>query len=95
MGQDLASLNCCMEADTVASIPMSLAESRPDCKQPLEDCSICLESISERAIASPCQHATFDFLCLVSWLQEHTTCPLCKAVVSDDVCAGCSQNKMY
>ena len=40
-------------------------------------CVICLDSISERAIASPCKHVSFDFLCLISWLQERPTCPLC------------------
>lgn len=44
-------------------------------------CVICLDFISERAIASPCRHYSFDFLCLVSWLQESPTCPLCKAEV--------------
>lgn len=43
-----------------------------------DPCVICLESISERAIASPCKHESFDFLCLVSWLQERSTCPLCE-----------------
>ena len=46
-----------------------------------EQCTICLEPISERAVAVPCNHLTFDFLCLVSWLQERTSCPLCKAEV--------------
>lgn len=47
-----------------------------------EDCCvICLERVSEQAIAQPCQHASFDFLCLISWLQEHSSCPLCKADV--------------
>ena len=40
-------------------------------------CVICLDSVSERAVASPCRHHNFDFLCLVSWLQERSTCPLC------------------
>ncbi|CZT42652.1 related to RING finger domain protein [Rhynchosporium secalis] len=44
-------------------------------------CVICLERVSEQAIAKPCQHASFDYLCLISWLQEHSTCPLCKADV--------------
>ncbi|CZT15265.1 uncharacterized protein RCC_12314 [Ramularia collo-cygni] len=48
-----------------------------------ETCTICLESISERAVATPCNHLTFDFLCLVSWLQERSTCPLCKAEVKE------------
>lgn len=54
------------------------ATTRP---KPLEPCVICLEPISERAITAPCNHATFDFLCLVSWLQEHPQCPLCKTEV--------------
>ncbi len=40
-------------------------------------CVICLEKVSERAVAAPCEHP-FDFLCLVSWLQQRSTCPLCK-----------------
>lgn len=46
-----------------------------------ESCTICLEAIQERAVAAPCNHLSFDFLCLVQWLQEHATCPLCKAEV--------------
>ncbi|MCJ1274077.1 hypothetical protein MMC21_001871 [Puttea exsequens] len=46
-----------------------------------EPCVICLDSITERAVASPCRHYSFDFLCLVSWLQERSNCPLCKAEV--------------
>ncbi|KAK1077340.1 hypothetical protein LTR33_008173 [Friedmanniomyces endolithicus] len=48
----------------------------------LETCTICLESITERAVAAPCNHLTLDFLCLLSWLQERPTCPLCKALVT-------------
>ncbi|KAK3720622.1 hypothetical protein LTR37_003671 [Vermiconidia calcicola] len=48
-----------------------------------ETCTICLESISERAVAAPCNHLTFDFLCLVSWLQERSTCPLCTLAVTE------------
>ena len=32
-------------------------------------------------MASPCRHSSFDFVCLVSWLQERSACPLCKAEV--------------
>jgi hypothetical protein len=42
-------------------------------------CVICLERISEQAVAQPCKHDSFDFLCLISWLQEQSSCPLCKA----------------
>jgi len=44
-------------------------------------CVICLERISEQAAAQPCKHNSFDFLCLISWLQEQSSCPLCKAEV--------------
>ncbi|KAL1622220.1 hypothetical protein SLS56_008892 [Neofusicoccum ribis] len=47
-----------------------------------EHCVICLDAISERAITVPCNHYTFDFLCLISWLQECSTCPLCKTEIS-------------
>lgn len=44
-------------------------------------CVICLERVSDLAIAQPCKHESFDFLCLISWLQEQASCPLCKAEV--------------
>lgn len=44
-------------------------------------CVICLESISEKAVALPCAHADFDFACLGAWLQRKSSCPLCKAAV--------------
>jgi hypothetical protein len=43
-----------------------------------DTCVICLQTVTERAITVPCNHYTFDFVCLVSWLQERSTCPLCK-----------------
>ncbi|KAE8450021.1 hypothetical protein EG329_007160 [Mollisiaceae sp. DMI_Dod_QoI] len=47
-----------------------------------DPCVICLERISEPATAQPCQHSSFDFLCLISWLQERSSCPLCKTDVT-------------
>ncbi|KAF9774042.1 hypothetical protein IL306_008041 [Fusarium sp. DS 682] len=45
-------------------------------------CVICLESITEVCEAVPCQHRNFDYLCLLSWLEQSPKCPLCKAVIS-------------
>ncbi|KAF5642696.1 RING finger domain protein [Fusarium sp. NRRL 52700] len=45
-------------------------------------CVICLESISDACEAIPCQHRNFDYLCLLSWLEQSPKCPLCKAVIS-------------
>jgi hypothetical protein len=47
-----------------------------------DPCVICLERISEPATAQPCQHSSFDFLCLISWLQERSSCPLCKSEIT-------------
>ncbi|KAK0649389.1 hypothetical protein B0T16DRAFT_294853, partial [Cercophora newfieldiana] len=48
----------------------------------LDCCVICLDTISEPCSALPCAHAHFDLLCLLSWVQERATCPLCKASIS-------------
>ena len=39
-----------------------------DDKQDL--CTICLELITERAVAVPCNHLTFDYLCLIQALEQ-------------------------
>lgn len=56
--------------------------SRDD-TQPAAACVICLSEISEACTARPCAHNNFDFLCLASWLQQKTSCPLCKAEVTE------------
>jgi len=43
-----------------------------------EVCVICLDRISEKAVALPCQHDQFDFPCLGTWLHQQQLCPLCK-----------------
>lgn len=62
----------------------TLAEisSRQDSNDVEENCCvICLERASELAIAQPCKHESFDFICLISWLQEQASCPLCKTEI--------------
>jgi len=44
-------------------------------------CVICLEGITEKAIALPCHHDNFDFACLGAWVQRQPVCPLCKSAV--------------
>lgn len=46
-------------------------------------CVICLSDISEPSTAQPCGHRNFDFMCLASWMAQKTTCPLCKAEISE------------
>lgn len=43
-------------------------------------CVICLESVTEPSIANPCKHTNFDFLCLISWLEQQPSCPLCMVI---------------
>lgn len=47
-----------------------------------DHCVICLDVISEKAVALPCNHDQFDFPCLGTWLQRHQVCPLCKGDVT-------------
>jgi hypothetical protein len=53
-----------------------------DVPSPTVDCCvICLDTVSEPCAALPCAHAHFDLLCLLSWVQERATCPLCNAPI--------------
>ena len=58
-----------------------ISSSRQDGVEDEECCVICIEAVSDKAVAQPCKHDNFDFVCLLSWLQERSTCPLCKAAV--------------
>ena len=45
-------------------------------------CVICLDSISERCIAKPCQHS-YHYMCILQWLEVRKSCPLCNARVNE------------
>jgi len=47
-----------------------------------EICVICLDRVTEKAVALPCGHDQFDFSCLGTWLQQQRVCPLCKRAVT-------------
>uniref|UniRef100_A0A0E0MIW2 RING-type domain-containing protein n=1 Tax=Oryza punctata TaxID=4537 RepID=A0A0E0MIW2_ORYPU len=52
-------------------------------KEDEEDCVICLQSEKEedeRVMLPGCAHA-FHKDCVVKWLRNHTTCPLCRSHV--------------
>jgi hypothetical protein len=48
-----------------------------------ECCVICLDEISEIGEANPCGHRNFDYLCLLTWLERQSSCPLCKAKIKE------------
>lgn len=60
----------------------TLQEATQGRQDALADCCvICLDPIAEPCEVQPCQHRNFDYLCVLSWLCDHPTCPLCKASV--------------
>lgn len=59
------------------------AKSSGKQKEAPEHCIICLQPITDRAVAVPCNHLSFDFICLVSWLQHRETCPLCAQTITE------------
>ena len=62
-------------AEAIAAIAKTSQKSGP-----AEACVVCLEDISEGCKALPCRH-TYDYLCLLSWLELRQTCPLCNGLV--------------
>ncbi|CAI7590631.1 unnamed protein product [Penicillium palitans] len=56
----------------------TLKEVADEEKEAANPCVICLDTITEPCVAQPCQHANFDFICLVSWTEQQPKCPLCK-----------------
>lgn len=48
-------------------------------------CVICLDTITEPCEARPCKHQNFDYLCLLSWLERSSKCPLCKCDINEVV----------
>ncbi|KAF2717230.1 hypothetical protein K431DRAFT_288758 [Polychaeton citri CBS 116435] len=90
LAQDCNNIVVGNDFDVIAKTSHSTNNHKPSDTLHIDCCTICLEPISERAVASPCNHLTFDFICLVSWLQGHSTCPLCKAEVKEVQYEWCS-----
>lgn len=76
-----AVLNTALLKARLATIK-SAGSSSSDKEVDVNICVICLEQVTEKAHARPCQHSQFDFICLASWLQERSSCPLCNTEVT-------------
>ena len=51
----------------------------------VENCSICLDPLSEEGptrVDKPCRHQ-FHEDCINRWLENHTTCPICRAILRE------------
>lgn len=61
-------------------------------------CVICLGDLVEQCEAQPCQHNNFDYICLITWLEQRATCPLCKSDVREvryELSEDVKQGKVY
>ncbi|KAJ5668168.1 uncharacterized protein N7477_006738 [Penicillium maclennaniae] len=67
-----------MEEDLQRKILQRTLKEVEDEEAEGDPCVICLETITEPCVAVPCKHSNFDYLCLLSWLEQQPNCPLCK-----------------
>ncbi|KAL8862550.1 MAG: hypothetical protein Q9178_001048 [Gyalolechia marmorata] len=68
--------------DHLTDTPVKVRDIPRSTNETSENCVVCLQPITEQALCKPCRHANFDFLCLISWLQERSTCPLCNHLLT-------------
>ncbi|KAL5377058.1 hypothetical protein DPSP01_010023 [Paraphaeosphaeria sporulosa] len=76
-----SAVRLCIKNASSSFLPHHRMDTDHSSSKDEDTCVICLSVITERAVAVPCNHCTFDFICLVSWLQQRTSCPLCKSWV--------------
>lgn len=64
----------------LANLPRKTIDEDLQSEDGNTDCSICIDAmkVGEVAVALPCKH-TFHEECVVLWLKEHNTCPVCRA----------------
>ncbi|KAI0880460.1 uncharacterized protein GGS22DRAFT_174908 [Annulohypoxylon maeteangense] len=68
--------------NTLIEVASSRNPVEPD-KSDETCCVICLDNITDVCEARPCGHRNFDYLCLVSWLEQQAKCPLCKSSIDE------------
>ncbi|KAI2635613.1 hypothetical protein GGS26DRAFT_506068 [Hypomontagnella submonticulosa] len=79
---DTADIRSRVLHSTLTEVASSRKQAEAD--NPNETCCvICLDSITEACEARPCSHRNFDYLCLLSWLEQQTKCPLCKSSIEE------------
>ncbi|KAI1839923.1 hypothetical protein JX266_013871 [Neoarthrinium moseri] len=68
--------------ETIAKLPRVKLEEQilgPELKG---GCTICIDEmkLGDEAVVLPCKHWFHDE-CVVLWLKEHNTCPICRALI--------------
>jgi hypothetical protein len=68
--------------DTIANLPRRKLDEQMLGPELKGECTICIDemNLGDEAIVLPCRH-WFHEECVVLWLREHNTCPICRAPV--------------
>ncbi|KAH8681328.1 hypothetical protein BX600DRAFT_18417 [Xylariales sp. PMI_506] len=71
-------------AETIAKLPRKKLDEQilgPELKG---ECTICIDemNLGDEAVVLPCKH-WFHEECVVLWLKEHNTCPICRAAIEE------------
>ncbi|KAI0159020.1 hypothetical protein BJ166DRAFT_593224 [Pestalotiopsis sp. NC0098] len=68
--------------ETIANLPRKKLDEQMLGPELKGECTICIDemSLGEEAVVLPCKH-WFHEECVVLWLKEHNTCPICRAPI--------------
>lgn len=78
--------------ETIAKLPRKKLDEQMLGPELKGECTICIDdmSLGDEAVVLPCKH-WFHEECVVLWLKEHNTCPICRAPIEGNA-AGQSDN---
>ncbi|KAK8080731.1 hypothetical protein PG997_008549 [Apiospora hydei] len=71
--------------DTIAKLPRKKLDEKMLGPELKGECTICIDDVGmgDEVIVLPCKHWFHDE-CVVLWLKEHNTCPICRAPVEGE-----------
>ncbi|KAI0013083.1 hypothetical protein F4779DRAFT_475932 [Xylariaceae sp. FL0662B] len=72
-------------AETIAKLPKKKLNEEMLGPELKGECTICIDEVklADEAVVLPCKH-WFHETCVVLWLKQHNTCPICRAPVDGD-----------
>ncbi|KAI1876979.1 hypothetical protein JX265_000249 [Neoarthrinium moseri] len=71
--------------ETIAKLPRKKLDEQMLGPELKGECTICIDEmkLGDEAVVLPCKHWFHDE-CVVLWLKEHNTCPICRAPIEGD-----------
>ncbi|KAK6081067.1 hypothetical protein SCUP515_03209 [Seiridium cupressi] len=71
--------------ETIAKLPRKKLDEQMLGNETKGECTICIDdmTLGDEAVVLPCKH-WFHEECVVLWLKEHNTCPICRAAIEGD-----------